>query len=175
MRIISTLVLPLLVAACARHPAATSPVPAPPAPVATPPVAPAEAPPPPPAFTPEPDSGLFCIVRRGRLEPVWVHFSFKGDTVWRGTPIAQAFPTDSTYALNAAWYGNSEPILVAGGLYTKYGLPRILTPADVVPVAAFRGVPVFAEPVANPRRPEIFYVPVRPGCEFQPYVPLAKM
>jgi len=93
----------------------------------------------------------------------------RGDSFYRGRPIAAAFPTDSTYALNAAWYRDNEPISFAQGRYVKYGLPRILGTADVVPFGEFRGVAVFAEPVANRDRPEVVYLPVRPGCEFQPY------
>jgi hypothetical protein len=88
---------------------------------------------------------------------------------YRGEPVAHAFPTDSTYALNAAWYRNSEPITMAEGRYVKYGLPRILGTTDVVPIATFRGVAVFAEPGTDPRRAEVIYLPTRPGCEFQPY------
>jgi hypothetical protein len=33
---------------------------------------------------------------------------------------------------------------------------------------------VFAEPGADARRPEVIYVPTRPGCEFQPYQAEAK-
>jgi hypothetical protein len=116
------------------------------------------------------DPVTYCVVRNGRLEWVEVEISFKGDTVWRGTPIAQAFPTDSTYALNAAWYRDNEPIAVGAGRYVKYGLPRILTPTDVEPVADYHGVTVFAEPDMDPRRPEVIYLPVRPGCELQPYM-----
>jgi hypothetical protein len=141
---------------------------APPAPV-PPPSRSAPLPPPIPSVPFNPNV-LFCVVRHGRLESVEVEVSFKGDTVWRGTPIAQAFPTDSTYALNAAWYVETEPISVAGGRYVKYGLPRILGTTDVVPAATFRGVTVFAEPRDDPRRPEVIYVPTRPGCEFQPYM-----
>src|SRR5690242_3178959 len=125
MRAFSLLVLLPLAAACARHPAPAAPAPAPP-------VTPPEAPPPPPAPPVHVDPMTYCVVRNGRLEWVEVEISFKGDTVWRGTPIAQAFPTDSTYALNAAWYRDNEPIAVAAGRYVKYGLPRILTPTDVV-------------------------------------------
>ena len=35
-------------------------------------------------------------------------------------------------------------------------------------VGEFMGVPVFAETGA-PARPEVVNLPVRPGCEFQPY------
>jgi hypothetical protein len=52
----------------------------------------------------------------------------------------------------------------------KYALPRILGTTDVVPISRFRGVMVFVEPGMDPRRPEVIYLPTRPGCEFHPYM-----
>jgi hypothetical protein len=112
----------------------------------------------------------FCVVRQGHLESVEVQvLSFNGDTVYDTMPVSQAFPTDSTYALNASWYRDREPLSLLGGRYVMYGLPRILGTTDVVPVATFRGVTVFAEPGADRRWTEVVYLPTRPGCEFQPY------
>jgi hypothetical protein len=39
---------------------------------------------------------------------------------------------------------------------------------EVTRTADFQGVPVFAEAGATGAT-EVLYVPVRPGCEFQPY------
>jgi len=36
-------------------------------------------------------------------------------------------------------------------------------------VGTVNNVSVFAEPSANAQRPEVIYIPTRPGCEFQPY------
>src|SRR6185436_22707 len=91
------------------------------------------------------------------------------DSTYHGQPIAQAFPVDSTYAWNAAWYTSSEPVRVLGGTYVKYGLPRILGMTEVVPVATFRGVTVFAEEGRDTAHSEVIYLPTRPGCEFHPY------
>jgi hypothetical protein len=49
----------------------------------------------------------------------------------------------------------------------RYGLPRVLGVNEVTRMGEFQGVPLFAE--AGQSRPEVVYVPVRPGCEFQPY------
>src|SRR5687767_2992489 len=101
----SVLLLVALVAACTRGAPPAAPLPAPNPSMST--------------FNPE---LLFCVVRNGRLEQVVVHvLSFSGDTVTdTGVPISRAFPADSTYALNAAWYANSW-ITVADGLYVQYG------------------------------------------------------
>ncbi|HKP74880.1 MAG TPA: hypothetical protein VJT67_05020, partial [Longimicrobiaceae bacterium] len=125
---------------------------------------------PPPVASVTYDPIFVCVVRNGRLEEVPIQYSTaRGDSTYRGQPLSVAFPTDSTFALNAAWYRNNEPIAFGGGRYLKYGLPRILGPTDVVPVGAFRGVTVFAEPSAPRPRPDVIYLPVQPGCEFQPY------
>lgn len=143
-------------------------------------VAPAPAPlPPDTAAAPAPatpgmiaDPIRFCVVRDGHLEMVEGEVTPKGDSLYLGQPIKTAFPADSTYALNARWYTNSEPLDLLGDHYLKYGLPRILGTADVVPITIFRGVSVFAEPRENPAQAEIVYLPTRPGCEFQPYTRL---
>jgi hypothetical protein len=160
MRTFLMIVLLSLAAACARHPA-------PAAPVAAPSPVPAAAPPPaPPAFHGViGDPVLHCVVVGGRLEEVEVG----PDSTYRGQPISRMFPLDSTYAGNASWYLETAPISVAGARYVKYGLPRVLRTADVVPVATFRGVTVFAEPAASRDRPDVVYLPTRPGCEFQAY------
>jgi hypothetical protein len=159
---IQLLVLAVLAAACrpASPPAEPLPSPAPPA----------------PQF-PNLIEGVIiesgtriCVLRNGHLEYVDVEYAPQsGDTTYQGRPFSAAFPTDRTYALNAAWYRDNMPIALAGTRYIKYGLPRILWMTDVVPILAFQGVTVFAEPTADARRPEVVYVPVRPGCEFQPY------
>ena len=55
-----------------------------------------------------------------------------------------------------------------GRIYVKYGRPWVLGVNEVTRTADFRGVPVFAEAGAGAKI-EVVYVPVRPGCEFQPY------
>jgi hypothetical protein len=172
---ISLLPVALLIAGCA--PRAPSPPPAP-VPVPAPAVAGADT-------TPrigaqgadmEPcvlrhECLLYCVVRDGRLQTVGMLYdAATGDSLYRGQRLSQAFPVDSTYAGNASWYLETEPIYIADGRYMKYGRPRILGTTDVVPVATFRAVTVFAEPQAHPQKPEVIYVPTRPGCEFQPYV-----
>ena len=52
----------------------------------------------------------------------------------------------------------------------KYGQIRILSTTDVVPTGTFQGVTVFVEAGVSRVRPEVLYIPVRPGCEFQPYI-----
>ena len=114
-----------------------------------------------------------CVVRNGRMEDVDIEYNpQRGDTTYQGRPFSAAFPVDSTVALNADWYRESMVVGFEWGRYLKYGQPRILGITDVVPIGTFRGVTVFAEPGANREKPLVIYLPVRPACEFQPYIPI---
>ncbi|HEX8394195.1 MAG TPA: hypothetical protein VF665_17765 [Longimicrobium sp.] len=78
------------------------------------------------------------------------------------------YPSAAEYADGTAWFINNEVVPVLGRRFVKYGMPRILGINDVVPAATYQGVRVFVE--AGPTgAPEVVYLPVRSGCEFQPY------
>lgn len=52
----------------------------------------------------------------------------------------------------------------------RYGMVRRVQSHDLARVGEYGGVPLFVD-VGDPARPpEIVYVPVRPGCEFQAYM-----
>jgi hypothetical protein len=93
---------------------------------------------------------------------------YVADTFVNGQAFSTAYPATTGYAAGATWYINNEPITVNGRRYVKYGLPRVLGVNEVTRTADFMGVPVFAEAGATGTT-EVLYVPVRPGCEFQPY------
>jgi hypothetical protein len=143
------------------------PVIAPPPPLPPPPAAqPVTPPPPPPVTTRE---IRVCVVENGALREVTaVYNTANGDTTVSGRPFAQAYPATSGYAAGSTWFINNEPITVNGRRYVKYGLPRVLGVNEVVRTADYMGVPVFAEAGATGAT-EVLYLPVRPGCEFQPY------
>jgi len=94
------------------------------------------------------------------------------DTTYVRKVRDREYPGSAAVPENAPWYVNNEAISVLGARRVKYGLPRVLGPGDVVPVAEFRGIHVFAEPGVAP---DVIYIPVNPACEFQAYVVLAKM
>ncbi|HLL84615.1 MAG TPA: hypothetical protein VK420_18255 [Longimicrobium sp.] len=129
---------------------------APPAPVSAAPAAP-------------PVAIRYCVVRDGELAEVEAFYDAeRADTLVDGRPLAMAYPADALpYAGSAQWYINHEPLMVRSQRTVKYGLPRRLAARELRRVGEYRGVPVFAE--AGVTMPDVFYVPVRPGCEFQPY------
>jgi hypothetical protein len=72
------------------------------------------------------------------------------------------------YVGQASWFINHSPVVFKGRKYAKYGLPRVLNSTDVVPIGKYKKVGVFAEPKSK-KTPEVIYLLVREGCEFQPY------
>jgi hypothetical protein len=146
-------------------------IPAPP-PFAGPTPPPVQPPLPPPPPAPAVVNGRtirICVVQDRALREVEVGYNTQtGDTTYQGRPFSQAFPATVGYAAGAAWYINNEPITVNGRRYVRYGLPRVLGVTEVSRIVDYQGVSVFAEMGAQ-GTPEVLYVPVRPGCEFQPY------
>ncbi len=131
------------------------------------PMVPPPSPPSPPAPTAETIN--VCVVENGSLRGVPAQYaSATGDTTVAGRAFAQAYPaTEPPYAAGAAWFIQGDGITVDGRRYVKYGLPRVLGMHEVTRSAEHQGVPVFTE--GGAARADVVYVPVRPGCEFQPY------
>lgn len=112
-----------------------------------------------------------CVVVDGRLAEFPVAYDrVAGDTLMDGRLFSVAHPVGSQYAATASWYANNEPLVMNGVTWTRYGLPLVLDVYDVTRVGEFGGVPIFAEPWEH-SDPSRLYVPIRPGCEFQPYAP----
>ena len=106
-----------------------------------------------------------CVVENGMLREVTAQYNTAtGDTMYAGGMR----PSMTGYAGGEPWFIANEAITVNGRRYVRYGLPRVLGVSEVSRTADFSGVPVFAEAGAT-GTPEVLYVPVRPGCEFQPY------
>lgn len=92
------------------------------------------------------------------------------DTTVSGLPFSIRYPqSKAPYAARQPWYINNERIEFSGGLYEKYGLPRVLGVDDVERGGWYRDVPVFFEAGVS-GTPEVVYIPVRHGCEVQPYM-----
>ncbi|HEU0015920.1 MAG TPA: hypothetical protein VFQ45_19740 [Longimicrobium sp.] len=142
----------------------------PPPPVVVPP--PPVVVPPPPVVVPPPvttQTISVCVVTDGMLQNVSATYNTAtGDTTVNGQPFSVAYPTGSQYAANATWFINNDVIVVNGRRYAKYGLPRVLGTTEVSRTADYQGVGVFTEAGATGAT-EVIYIPVRPGCEFQPY------
>jgi hypothetical protein len=142
----------------------------PPPPVIAPPPPVTPPPPPPPAER----AITVCVIVDGQIQQVQAVFRpDAGDTLVMvdGTrrPFRELHPvTAPNYAAGATWFVAAEPVTFGGRRYDRFGLPRVITPAELRRVGEFQGVPVFAATDA-PAQPEVVYVPVRTGCEFQAY------
>lgn len=112
-----------------------------------------------------------CLVENGDLREVPVTYNFlTGDTLRDGRPIHENEPTSTAYAAGAPWYIENALITRGEHRYMKYGTTRILASGELQEFGEYQGVPLFVDRGNAARPPEIIYVPVRPGCEFQRYV-----
>ncbi len=72
------------------------------------------------------------------------------------------------YAEGQTWFVNNETVKFNGKPYVKYGLPRILGVTEIMKTGVYKGVGVYRE-AGTTGVAEVIYIPVRQGCEFQPY------
>jgi hypothetical protein len=142
-----------------------------------PPVVPIPPPPPPPPAPPAAPAERqiqICVVQNGQLQTVTATFRpATNDTLLNGQAFRTAHPaTAPSYAAGANWFVQQQEVLFNDGNWVPFGVTRIIQPPNLQRVGEFEGTPLFAE--AGRMAPyEVLYVPVRPGCEFQPYQPRA--
>lgn len=90
-----------------------------------------------------------------------------------GEPLTIPIPPDGPHAGRMGWFLRHEPIVFDDRHFYKYGLPRTLAPGDVTRAGALDGVGIYAE-TGQTGLPDVLYVPVGPGFEFQPYHPFGE-
>lgn len=108
-----------------------------------------------------------CVLQDHSLAEVTALYDpVEGDTIVQGRPFSEVYPTAApAYAATTSWWRAGEPVEFEGNRYVKYGLPRVFSARELVRTGESRGIDVFVQPgVAN-----MINVPLRPGCEFQPY------
>ncbi|CAN5868594.1 hypothetical protein BH20GEM3_BH20GEM3_12320 [soil metagenome] len=144
------------------------------------PVIPPPPPPPPPMDLPPPVEApaeqaiRVCILEGGQLREVDAMVNpATGDTmaVMAGERrrFADAYPATTGYAGGADFFVQDRPVTFRNRRYVRFGLTRIIPATDVRAIGDFQGATLFAETGANMQNPDVLYVLVRPGCEFQPY------
>ncbi|HEX6911281.1 MAG TPA: hypothetical protein VF142_12835 [Longimicrobium sp.] len=113
-------------------------------------------------------------MRNGRLtELPTLYNTVTGDTMTRDSqPFSSAAPRTGEYASVAGWYVNNEPITVRGQRDLRYGGQRVLAISEIERAGEYGGVPLFIEAGDTTSVP-VLYLPTRPGCEFEPFVPTA--
>jgi hypothetical protein len=111
-----------------------------------------------------------CVVQERQLREIMAQYDrATGDTITNGRRFRDVYGGSAGYAGGTAWFINQDPITLNGRRYRKYGLPRILGVTEITPRGAHEGVGIFGEAGVLSNTPDVVYVPVRPGCEFQPY------
>jgi hypothetical protein len=129
-------------------------------------------------FVPEPPPPVMerlievCLLLGNDLRMVTaVYRPESGDTMLDGVPLHLAHPpTMPGYGAGAAWFVQEDSLTFNDAVWIKFGVTRAIDPDDVRPVGFHQGTPLFAESAEQPPYP-VLYVPVRPGCEVQPYRP----
>lgn len=132
-------------------------------------------PPPPPAPAPAPappaDRAVsVCVVQGTGLSTVEAMYNpTRRDTTVSGQAFATRYPaTAPTYAAGATWFVNTDALNFNNTDYVKFGVTRVIQPTQLMRAGEFQGTNVFVESGATAPY-NVVYVPVRPGCEFQPY------
>ena len=172
MRMLRLAAAILAISGCAGHGGPAAPPPAP-ATEAPPRAAPATEAPPPPAPAAAEQRVALCVIQERKIVMVeGVVHPETGDTLVGGRAWREAYPEDRPpYAAANRWYVEGSGLRPPGRRYPmdKYGLPRVLSPGDLTYWGEYQGLPVFVEAGNRDLMADVAYVPVRPGCEFQPY------
>jgi hypothetical protein len=92
-----------------------------------------------------------------------------GDTAAFQDSVRRAHPVPGPgYAGEQPWFTGNEPVNFRGARLNKYGRPRFIDAHLLRRVGEYQGIGVYAAETAW-WRVDVFYLPVRAGCEFQPY------
>ena len=146
----------------------------------TPPMAPAPPPAPmaPPAPPPAPPAPAMrdinvCVVTDSGLQNVAARVNpANNDTTAMGQAFSSRYPASAPmYAAGTTWFINTDTLRLGSDEFVKFGVSRMITNINQLRrVGDFQGTPLFAETGATAPY-QVLYVPLRPGCEFQPYSP----
>jgi hypothetical protein len=117
-----------------------------------------------------------CVLDKNELKDIQVNYNTAtGEKTVVVNGVRKSFDSVYTemgkpYAASENWYINNENIKINGTSYRKYGLPRILGTSEITRSGDYKGTAFFVESGSKMKIPEVIYIPVRRGCEFQPYV-----
>jgi hypothetical protein len=115
-----------------------------------------------------------CVVINGQLKEIEIDYNpGTGERSLLVNGVRKEFysqypKSGPDYAEGQTWFINSENIVLKTRKYQKYGLPRVLGVNEIVKTDVYKGVGVYTEAgLTGPA--DVIYIPVRQGCEFQPY------
>lgn len=116
-----------------------------------------------------------CVIEKGVLKTIEVDYNpANGERTITVNGVTKKFydvyPQEGKeYASKAGWYINNEAVPYKTAKFVKYGLPRVLGSTEVVRTGEYGGVGIYTEAGVPENEVEVIYIPVRSGCEFQPY------
>lgn len=116
-----------------------------------------------------------CVIEKGVLKIVEVDYNpASGERTITVNGVTKKFydvyPQEGKeYASKAGWYINNEEVPYKTAKFVKYGLPRVLGSTEVERTGEYGGVGIYTEAGLPANEVEVIYIPVRSGCEFQPY------
>jgi hypothetical protein len=115
-----------------------------------------------------------CVVEGDSLRMLTVRYSpATGDTLVEGVPFGKAHPaTYPPYVAAVQWY-LTAPVRFGKRLYAANHPPLVAQVEQLRFVGRYRGVPVFSAVEEETAVPSTIYLPVRPGCVFQPLVAMS--
>lgn len=120
------------------------------------------------SLAPKQDAWGDCLTSGAHLpaDSTWGLVDAPRDTLGGGAP---------GYAEQHLWFQHDEPIELNRREYVRFGRLRRFHPAglraqglDLRRVGEYKGVPLY-QLMPGPERPEVVFVPLRPGCLFYPY------
>lgn len=116
-----------------------------------------------------------CIIDGGVLKKIEIDYnSVDGERTIMVNGVKKKFhdvypPEGKEYAAKNKWYINNDPVSFKGKKFIKYGLPRILATDEIIRAGDIGNVGIYTEASVVVEEAEVIYIPVRAGCEFQPY------
>jgi hypothetical protein len=112
---------------------------------------------------------MVCVVQGDSLRMVPVTRSTNGDSLVDGVPFRNAYPaTYPPYVAAAPWYVAGEFVRFGQRVYGRNDVPQQISPELLRFTGRYRGVPVFRAADEELTPPSMIYLPLRPGCVFQP-------
>jgi hypothetical protein len=116
-----------------------------------------------------------CVVEGDSLRMLAVTRSpTTGDTLVDGVPFRNAHPgTYPPYVAAVHWYVADEPVPFGERTYVRNRPPQVARVEQLRFLGRYRGVPVFRAAEEEMAAPSTIYLPVRPGCVFQPLTALS--
>jgi len=115
-----------------------------------------------------------CVIVEGRLNIVDAYYDYSTKTKYiKVNGVNKKFddvypPDGKDYAIAADWFINDEKIVVEGKYYEKDPFPKEMNVTEIMSFSRYKGVSVFIS-VNTTGTPDIIYIPVTTGCEFQSY------